>query len=36
MDLEGIRWGGMALIDIPQERDKWMAFVNKVMKLRVS
>jgi hypothetical protein len=36
MCLEEIGWGGMDLDDLIQDRDRWKAFVNMVMKLRVS
>jgi hypothetical protein len=35
MDLGEIGWGGIGWIDITQYRDKWRAFVNTVMNLRV-
>jgi hypothetical protein len=35
LDLREIRWGGMDWIDLAQDRDKWRALVNTVMKLRV-
>ena len=28
--------GGMDLIDLPQDRERWLALVNAVMKLRVT
>jgi hypothetical protein len=34
-DLREIGWGGMDWIDLAQDRDRWRAFVNTVMKLRV-
>ena len=34
MDLEEVGWG-MDLIDLTQDRDRWLALVNMVMKLRV-
>jgi hypothetical protein len=35
MDLREIVWGGMDWIDMEQDRDYWMAFVNTAMDLRV-
>jgi hypothetical protein len=35
MDLGDTGWGGMDWIDLAQDRDKWRAFVNTVMNLRV-
>jgi hypothetical protein len=35
IDLRGIGWGGMDLIDLAQDRDQWRALVNTVMKLQV-
>jgi hypothetical protein len=35
IDLREIGWGGMDRIDLAQDRDKWSAFVNTVMNLRV-
>jgi hypothetical protein len=35
MDLREIGLGGMDWIDLAQDRDKWKALVNTVMKLRV-
>jgi hypothetical protein len=35
MDHREIGWGGMAWIDLAQDRDQWWALVNKVMNLRV-
>jgi hypothetical protein len=34
-DLGEIGWGGMHWIDLAQNRDKWRAFVNTVMNLRL-
>jgi hypothetical protein len=35
VDLREIGWGGMDWIDLAQDRDKWRAFLNTVMNLRV-
>jgi hypothetical protein len=35
MDLREIGYGSMDWIDLVQDRDQWMALVNKVMNLRV-
>jgi hypothetical protein len=35
MDLREIGWGGMDWIDLAEDRDQWMAFVNTIMNLRV-
>jgi hypothetical protein len=35
MDVREIGWGDMDLIDLAQDRDTWMAFVNTVINLRV-
>jgi hypothetical protein len=35
MDLVEVGWGGVDWIGMAQDRDKWRAFVNPVMKLRV-
>jgi hypothetical protein len=33
MDLREIGWDGMDWIDLVQDRNKWVALVNTVMKL---
>jgi hypothetical protein len=35
MDLREIGWGGMDLIDLAQDRDRWRVLVNTVKNLRV-
>jgi hypothetical protein len=35
MDLRDIGWDGMDWIDLAQDRDRWRAYVNAVMNLRV-
>jgi hypothetical protein len=35
MDLGEIRWGGADWIGLAQDKDKWRALLNAVMKLRV-
>jgi hypothetical protein len=35
IDLRGVGWDGMDLIDLAQDRHKWRALVNAVMNLRV-
>jgi hypothetical protein len=35
MDLIEVEWDGRDLIDLAQDRDRWRAYVNAVMNLRV-
>jgi hypothetical protein len=35
MDLREVGWDGMDWIDLAQDRDRWSALVNAIMKLRV-
>jgi hypothetical protein len=35
MDLRGIGWDGLDLIDLAQDRDQWRVLVNTVMNLWV-
>ena len=35
MDFQEVGFGGTDWIDLAQNRDKWRAFVNAIMKLRV-
>jgi hypothetical protein len=36
MDLQEMGWGSIDLIDLAQDRDRWRAFVNAIMKLWVT
>jgi hypothetical protein len=36
MDVKEIRMGCIGWINVDQDRDKWRAFVNTVMNLRVA
>jgi hypothetical protein len=35
MDLRDVGWDGRDWIDLAQDRDRWRAYVNAVMNLRV-
>jgi hypothetical protein len=35
MDLREVGWDGVHWIDLAQDRDRWRAYVNAVMNLRV-
>jgi hypothetical protein len=35
MDLEEVEWRRMNWIDLAQDRDRWRALVNAVMKFRI-
>jgi hypothetical protein len=35
MALSEMEWGGMDWIDLAQDRDQWLALMNKVVKFRV-
>jgi hypothetical protein len=36
MDIREVGWGGIDLIDLAENRDRWRVLVNAVMNLRVS
>jgi hypothetical protein len=36
IDIQEVGYGSMDWIDLSQERDRWRAVVNEVMKLRVA
>jgi hypothetical protein len=35
MDIEGVGWGDVDWIGLAQDRDRWGALVNSILKLRV-
>jgi hypothetical protein len=35
IDFQGVVWGGMEWIDLAQDRDRWLEFVNAIMNLLV-
>jgi hypothetical protein len=35
MDLGEVKWGDVEWIGLPQDRDKWRAFVNSLVNLRI-
>jgi hypothetical protein len=35
MELQGVEYGGMGLIELAQDMDRWRGLVNAVMNLRV-
>ena len=36
MDLEEVGWEGLVWTDLADDRERWRAFVNAVMNLRVA
>ena len=36
MDLQEVGWGGMDWMNLVQDTDRWLAFVNVVMNMQVS
>jgi hypothetical protein len=35
MDVQGVGFGGLDLIELAQDRDRWQAVANAVLNLRV-
>jgi hypothetical protein len=35
MNLQEVGWGGINWIDLAQDRDRWRAFLNAAMNLRI-